>query len=252
MYEHLSIEEDVVVCVQRHDMCWGEEFVEDIAPMIFKHGGGQKKTSMYNILEDVDPFTYVENRRALGKIFGWTEGDWIELFEEQVDHRVCSLGDFLAEKVESEIQHNSENIDLLEEVATVLDVVCVKITGHGYSQGDYIEALAFANADYLKNRFGNITVDSKTIKEEMTLDGKMYVAWAFGDVYDVRLHNVPKNFDASRLEEEDLETLLDEADSDWDFGYDSINSMTIVEQMPDFESHPDIMNLIHDTKRVFA
>jgi hypothetical protein len=256
MISHISYHGDIIVCVEQQVDHWDDHYVDDLAPMLFKSGQGHNGKELCDLFRDIDPAVYLENRRALGQALSWGEGDWVQL---QDDHQSygSDIEDLLVEAVTDTLENDRDNLDLIQEVADILGIICQPISGHGYCQGDYVEALAFVTPEFIKWRFGEgATPDENTLLETLKGDGKTYVAWAFGDVYDAFVIQTPEGFvafceenDHDIDDENDLQTALDEFDMDWRF--DPLDSLCIVEQLPDFDTHPDIQEMIkcHLTKK---
>lgn len=248
-YDYITHQNGLILTVRRSEYINHDEITDNLAPMLFRHGGSSSKISVGDILDDVDSGAYVENRRALGAAFGWTEGDWIELLDDQVGYEFSSLGDLLMDKVRDQLSYEGDNIDLIEEVAKALGIVCVRISGHSYCQGDVIDALAFASQDYIKKQFDG-KADKDTLIAAMKKDGETYTAWAFGDVYDADVFTVPNGLDLTDVDDDDLEEVLDDFDPDWAFS--AVDGVCIIEQMPDFDCHPDIHALLYQKERLCA
>ena len=249
MISHISYHGDIVVCVEQHSDHWDDHYVDDLAPMLFKSGQGHNGKDVSDLLCDIEPGVYLENRRALGQALGWTGGDWNNLQEDHISTG-ADIEDLLVESVTEALEQDSDDLDLIQEVAEILGVVCQPITGTGYSQGDYVEALAFVTPEFIKWRFGeNATPDEDTLLNALKSDGETYVAWAFGDVYDAIVVKTPEGLkelaqeeELDLSDEEDLQTALDAVEPDWRF--DPIDSACILEQLPDFDSHPTIQDMI--------
>lgn len=246
-YEHLSLRHGYLIAVRRSDGDWNNDIIAELAPMIFKHGGGgQNSHGVDDMVQHVHSAAYIESRRAIGQALGWGEGDWVELLDEQAGYGGLDLGDLMMDKTRDQLGAEDRNIDLFEEIANALDIPATQITGTGYCQGDYIEALAYASPEYIKNRWGDEKPTPEAIQQALLEDGATYTAWAFGDVYDVQLFPLPEGFDRTLLDEMDLQDALDECDPDWDT--DPIDGFTLIEQMPDFDTHSDIIGLVPQLK----
>ena len=163
-----------------------------------KHGSSDHSLddALINLINDYanldKVYKYFKNENSNVKLYydrslrRWIFEEWseyrkayIEVFNCTSDEYKC--GDYLYEMLES--RDKDELIDILDRCAN--NVVIYEWSSTGYSQGDYVEGVAFMTKEMAdKNLFVKEGEDWKEVATEaMDAGSKSIGAWMWGDVY---------------------------------------------------------------------
>lgn len=227
--------------LQDHD--GGGHCIDDLmdpCPMIFKTEASSLSFAMRakDLPDDIPDGTLLEARSQLVDLFDLGEGDTMELTDAAL--RGDSVADVLRDWTYEHLSENDTDLDFIQGIATALGYITHRSTQRGFCQGDIIEILCVATPEFIKDRFVQ-TPDAATIEAALKDGADQYGAWAFGEVYEGSLHEMPDH--VAEMDDDAFEEFRDEL-SAWDDLFDEpLDSYLIFEMLPDLDNGEMITSL---------